>query len=472
MPCSDFVFRSECRSAALLLIAGALALQSTDANAQVFRPGDLVVSAYGNSTTSTADGQLTAIVLIEFPVAGGPAVSTFTIPTSDGVGGRANLGTVGEYGSSSEGNIQPSGDGQYLTIGGYGATASAGGIQAATNAANGTSFALGTPFSSSTIALGQSADTDVPRVAAAIDINGNVNSGTVFNDLFNTNNPRSVYTADGTTVYISGQGDGNSSNQGIFYAPIGLNTVTSSGTPTGIYNSVDTRFVSGYAGNLYFSVDKKAVVTGIFEFTGFPTTSSTPVRVTAASNGLTGSSGVNYSPEGFFFANATTLYVADTGQPKNKSGGVSGDGGIQKWGFAGGSWHLLYTFNNPASFVSRSAGPQAGSGETGFEAITGQVAGDTVQLFAVSYTAADDQANGLYMISDTVDATSNPGTVVSKIESAPGSGGLVFKGVAFALVPSPSNEPAIPTWGLILTAGLLAIAATRFIPKKMADAGA
>ncbi|HEY4988359.1 MAG TPA: hypothetical protein VII09_01055 [Opitutaceae bacterium] len=449
-------------------MASVASLCPARAFAQLFKPGNLVVTAYGNSGTASLDGQLTAITLIEFSTAGGPAVSTFVVPTADGVGGSANLGVVGEYGSSSEGNIQASANGQYLTFGAYGATGSANGIQTATNVANGTSFALGTAYSGSTIALGQSSDKDVPRVAAEIDINGNVNSSTVFNDLFNTNNPRSVFSSDGTSVYISGQGDGNTTNQGIFYAPVGLNTITSSGTPTGIYNSVDTRFVSANAGNLYFSVDKKSVITGIFEFAGLPTTSMTPARITAASNGLTGASGVNYSPEGFFFANATTLYVADTGQPKNKSGGVAGDGGVQKWVLSGGTWQLLYTFKNPSTFVSHSAGPQATSGETGFEAITGQVAGDSVQLFAVSYTAADDQPNGLYTISDTLDGASNPGTTLTQIESAPGSGGIVFKGVTFALVPPPIGEPAMPVWALILLAALLVWAATRFLSKRAA----
>jgi hypothetical protein len=464
---SNFYSRKRACLLGIAFIFGFADLGATRAFALLFKPGDLVVTAYGNSATSSLDGQPTAISLIEFSVAGGPPVSTFVVPTADGVGASANLGVVGEYGSSSEGNIQVSSNGQFLTFGAYGATASASGIQAATNAANGTSFALGTPYSTSTIALGQSADADVPRVATEIDINGNVNSSTVFTDLFNTNNPRSVFSSDGTSVYISGQGDGNATDQGIFFASTGLNTVTSSSTPAGIYNSVDTRFVSGYAGNLFFSVDKKSIITGIFEFTGLPTTSMNPVRITAASNGLTGASGVNYSPEGFFFANATTLYVADTGQPKNKSGGVSGDGGIQKWTLSGGSWQLQYTFKNPSTFVSRAAGPQATSGETGFEAITGQVSGNSVQLFAVSYTAADDQANGLYTISDTVDATSNPGTTVTQIESAPGAGGIVFKGVAFSLVQPSVGEPAIPVWGLVLMAVLLVWAASRFLSKQV-----
>ena len=50
---------------------------------------------------------------------------------------------------------------------------------------------------------------------------------------------------------------------------------------------------------------------------------------TAASNSF-----VYLSPEEFFFANATTLYIADSGAPKNGQTGAAaglGDGGLQKW---------------------------------------------------------------------------------------------------------------------------------------------
>jgi hypothetical protein len=191
--------------------------------------------------------------------------------------------------------------------------------------------------------------------------------------------------------------------------------------------------------------------------------------VTAANNGLTGSSEVNYSPEGFFFANATTLYVADTGQPKNKTSPVSGGGGIQKWVFAGGTWNLQYIFNNPSAFVPRSSSPRATTGETGFEAITGKIVGGNVTLYAVSYTATDDEANGLYEVTDTLSASSNPGTVPSEIESAPGSGGIVFKGVAIALTPAQSTDtPAMPWQALVALAAVLACAGYMALAKEKA----
>ena len=322
-------------------------------------------------------------------------------------------------------------------------SAAATGIQASTNTANGTSFPVGTAYSTSTIALAQSTDSDVARVATLIDANGNVNSSTAFNTLYNTNNPRAVYSANGSSIYISGQGDKATSDQGIFYAPTGLNTKTSATTPSGIYNTKDTRFVTGSGGNLYYSLDKSGSPTGIYQIAGQPTgTAATSTPITTASNGLTGASKVNYSPEGFFFANATTLYVADTGVPK--AGGV-GDGGIQKWVLNGSTWSLQYTLTDLA-FVSPTLAATATSGETGFEAITGQLVNGQVKLFAVSYTAGDDNPNGLYAITDTLGSTTGAGETFTELESAAGNGGQVFKGVSFA----PQAVPEPSAWVLML----------------------
>jgi hypothetical protein len=407
------------RHAKILVATFVVALAS--AEAQLFTPGDLIVTTYGSPSSTITDGAPTPITLNEFSTAGGAVLLSFTLPTSDGVGGSNNVGVVGEYGSSSEGNIQLSGNGQYLTLAGYSATQSYAGN-----------------YSVNTTALAQSSSTSVPRVAILVDGNGNVNSSTVLNDIYNTNNPRAVYSSDGSSIYISGQGDKTAAQQGIFLAPTGLNT-TSGGSPTGIYNANDTRYVTANNGNLTYSLDKKGSPTGIFQYNGLPSNASaTATQLTAASNGQTGAAKVSYSPEGFFFANPTTLYVADTGVPK--AGGI-GDGGIQKWTLNNGSWSLQYTLT-PSGFVAPASAATATSGETGFEAITGAVDRfGNVSLYAVSYTAGDDNPNGLYKITDALSSTDGSGETFTELESAAGNGGAVFKGVSFAPVAVP--EPSV-----------------------------
>ena len=127
-------FTSLCCQAAGLGALGLLPF-AIPAHAQLFTPGDLVVSAYGSAAATLADGAPTAISLVESTPAGGAELLTVTLPTTDGVGGTGNLGVVGEYGSSSEGNLHLSGNGGYLTVAGYSASAAAKGIQPATYAA-------------------------------------------------------------------------------------------------------------------------------------------------------------------------------------------------------------------------------------------------------------------------------------------------------------------------------------------------
>jgi hypothetical protein len=436
---------SRTRAASAAFALALIGIAAGRASADLFTPGDLIVNTYGTSSATLADGAPTTLNLIEYSPSGGAPILTDTLPTADGVGGNSNnLGVVGEYGSSSEGNIQLSGNDQYLTLGGYSATAANNGIDASTIAANQpTTATVGESFSKATIALAQATDTNLPRVPIFVDANGNVNSSTVLTDLYNTNNPRSVYSANGSSFYISGQGDGNTNDQGVYLANTGINTATNSGTPpAAIYDAHDTRFVTQFNGNTYYSIDTSSgKFTGVQELVGSPTGLSTPVAITAGNNGKSGKNEVFYSPEGFIFANSSTLYVADTGVPKAGGTGALGDGGIQKWSLSGGTWSLDYTLT-PSNFLAPSAVPTATTGESGFEAITAQVVGGNVNLYAVSYTVGDDNPDGLYAITDSLSDTTQTqasGETFDEIETAAGNGGQTFKGVSFAPVPEPTT---------------------------------
>jgi len=417
-------------------LALALSFSAATAFGQTyFTEGDLVVSTYGVGG-GFIDGVPTPISLLEFTTSGN-LVMTDTLPTADS---GINFGIVGEYGSSSEANLQLTENDQALVISGYQADASYAGI--------GSPGGLGYSNENGD-ALAQSNADLVPRLVAEVGYNGVANVSTQFNGTYNQNNPRSVWSATGATFYISGQGN-STNDQGIYTINRGNNTVAGSPMPTPISSNTGlaTRVVSEYNGNLYYSVDVKKAATGIFEYTGVPTGVATARQILPANNGLTGSNEVFYSPDGFYFANTTTLYVADTGDPKNK--GV-GDGGIQKWSLSSGTWTLDYTLT-PGNFFPNfnDSTNSTADGEVGFESITGDVIGGNVDLFAVSYTLGDADADGLYTITDPLNALTETGEDADfdEIATAPGIGddstptaigGEVFKSVTFAPVPEPST---------------------------------
>jgi hypothetical protein len=456
------------------IAAASCAAAATHAGAQTvpLLPGDLVVTVYGDAntpeTTTTSggvtspvnyvDGNPTPISLEEFSttIATGidnPATTTPLLSESlPDAGTGNNVGIVGEYGSSSEGTIQLSGNGQYLSIGGYDGNVDENG---APN--GGYSNTDGT-------ALGQSTDTAVPRVAGLINIaTGAVDTSTVLNDVYNGNNPRSVYTPDGTNIYLSGQGAGTKVNGvytdqgGIYTTTTGNNTTSGGTTPTGIYNGASTRTVmqsniNATAGgtstgpNLYYSMDqdgKGVDQAGVFEYSPSPTgnQASNGIRITAASGTLVpGGPTVNFSPSGFFFANSTTLYVADTGAPK---AGGTGDGGIQKWSFssANQTWILDYTLTYKFSTTGT---------ESGFASLTGEVVDGTVDLYATSYTTADDAPDGLYGVADTLSATTDADAADAVVQLAASGPDMDYKGVV--LIPAAAPEPS--TWALMLLGGV------------------
>ena len=84
---------------------------------------------------------------------------------------------------------------------------------------------------------------------------------------------------------------------------------------------------------------------------------------------------VNLSPENYFFADPDTLYVADTGAPKNDSADSPlGDGGLQKWTLSDGKWSLDYTISDGLDLVANNtADPDNTSGSTGLYGLAGKV---------------------------------------------------------------------------------------------------
>ena len=412
--------------------------------ANPFTPGDLVVSVYGNGDGSGTytDNQAGPIVLQDYStsgVAGGRLVLPQTTSVVNGVTQNA---ISGEYGSSSEGTLELSADGQSLAIAGYGVNAKAYNAAEATGGPN----TYGNPALAQTTSLtSQTTYTPVARVIADVNANGTVDTSTALFNVFNVNNPRSVATANGTSFYIAGQGVKGDTTQGVFLAQDGASSATA------INTSDDARIAELYNGQLYVSQDSKQPSPGGTSNistvgTGQPTASATETALPGISqsvalsggngNNVNASTGtVNLSPENFYFANSTTLYVADGGAPKQ---GGAGDGGLQKWSLVNNSWKLDYTLSSGLALQQANANATAATApySTGLIGLTGKVNGDgTVSLYATTEPDFDTNSTSLVGITDTLaNTTAAQSSGESFATLATAAPGTVIRGVAFAPV--------------------------------------
>lgn len=134
--------------------------------------------------------------------------------------------------------------------------------------------------------------------------------------------------------------------------------------------------------------------------------------------------------------------------PKNGNATAAGlgDGGLQKWVLANGTWTPAYTLSAGLALVPGSAT----SGTTGLFGLAGQVAGDTVSLFATNYTAGDLDSSYLYGITDKLSAPApQTGEAFSTIYTA--SPNTKVRGVSFA--PTLATIAAVPepaTWAMMI----------------------
>ncbi len=222
-------------------------------------------------------------------------------------------------------------------------------------------------------------------------------------------------------------------------------------------NGIDTVYQIGTAGTLPTAAT--AATTAITVLPGFNSTSAK----TAISNANPAS-----NPFGLFFANSTTLYVADEGDAvlADLTNGNDPNAGLQKWIFNGTVWNLAYTLKNGLNLgANYSVGNVSNLQTDGLRNITGEVyANGTVSLFAVTAAIGglnDPGANPNFLMGITDNLSANLSSEVSSeqfvtIDSA--MAGEVLRGVSFT--PSTAvPEPA--TFALLMGAGVLGLAARR-----------
>ena len=443
-----------------------LALSGHATAAPVFTPGSLVVSLVGNVNGSApyTDNQATPIKLQSMTTAGVLGSSLVLSQASTVVDGRTQSAVSGEYGSSSEGLLHRSADGLSLVIAGYG-------VNAATYNNGGAAIYGDARLAQSTSIQG-GPYTAVSRVIADISIGGNVDSSTALFNVFNMNNPRSVATVNGSSFYIAGQGASktDTATQGVFYAQDGASSAVQ------IDGSSDYRSVSIQNGRLYASRDYNPPSgstapkdTEVDRFaTALPTTASAPTATVGGANAAgeitvtvgKSDNGVNnaragglvyLSPEDYFLASDSIMYVADSGIPKNGSANAAGfgDGGLQKWQLVNGTWMLLYDIYAGLNLVNNASA----SGTTGLIGLTGQVINGMTYLYATNATIGDLDQTYVFSVFDPLAQTMRGAAAGSDAFTTiyTAAAGTNVRGIAFAPVP----EPGMVALTMIGFAGLL-----------------
>jgi hypothetical protein len=150
-------------------------------------------------------------------------------------------------------------------------------------------------------------------------------------------------------------------------------------------NGINTVYQVGNAGSLPSQTD--AANAPITILPGFPTDLAK------------GPANTVHHPFGIWFANATTLYVADEGDGVAADAATSTTAGLEKWSLVNGVWHEDYVLQkglNLGQQYSVSGLPASYNPATdGLRNLTGQVNADgTVTLYAVTSTVSNSGDQG------------------------------------------------------------------------------
>lgn len=358
-----------------VLICAVLAFLAAPLGAAPFTPGNLVVYRVGTGVAGSLVNTGSAVFLDEYTPAGG-LVQSIPLPTTAN-GAQRQLISSGT--ATSEGLLTRSVDGRYLLLTGYGADIP-------------------------TTSLASTAGTTVPRVVGRVGADGVVDTSTALTDFASGNNPRSVVSTDGTTLWVTGGAGGIRS------------TTFGSTTSTQISTTVtNLRACLVFDDQLYVSTSSGSAVRIGTVGSGLPT---------AAGEVITNLPGfvTTGSPYSFFLADLNagvagvdTLYVAEDS---------TGGGQIQKYSLVGGVW----TANGTVAAAA-------------VRGLTGSVSGTTVTLYGATGASGAASSSFIYSFVDTSGYNAALTGTVSTLVTA--AANTAIRGVAFAPVSASNVAPQI-----------------------------
>ena len=370
-------------------------------------------------------------------------------------------GLATSFSSKSEGALMPSPSGAFLAYMGYQGPIGAQGVSNSYTTGPGTN--LQPPVTPT-----------YDREVALIKADGTVTLQNESN-AYSGDNPRAAITVDGTQFYMVGNSDSTTFKTGCpggaSSCGPGLTIGARIGAPgsnvsnqLGIYAAADRpdesvkqhvkdnnfRGVGIYNGNLYVSKGSGGNGDdGVFQVlmgnsNGLPTGTGNTIVELFGSPATDGNHNPSpYTPFGFFFANPTTLYVADEGLATDPNGSLLPTpdplAGLEKWVLVNGKWQLVYTLQDGLRLnqLQTIDGYPVQSATTGLRNMTGAINHDgSVTIYAVtaqfsSISGGEPDPTRLVTITDQIGATKpwHDEEFETLAVSRPGE---VFRGVAFS----------------------------------------
>ncbi|MBL8729081.1 MAG: hypothetical protein JNM25_11660 [Planctomycetes bacterium] len=349
-------------------------------------PGNLVVVRVGDGAAALSPAA-TPQFLEQFDTLGAPVGLPIALPTTQSL---PQLEATVAGSATSEGFVTQSTDGNYLVCVGYAAPV-------------GTGSVAGT------------ASASVPRVVARIALNGSIDTSTCITNLFSAGNIRSGATQDGSQFWTAGSKDS------IVLVDFAQITGTTIGTTT-----TNLRVVGIADGQLYTTSGSGTTTRCVNSVgAGVPTTAGQTI------DPLNGMSSGTASPYDYWFADASTCYVAD-----DRS--AASGGGLQKWTESGGLWTLVWTIApGPGNVTCR-----------GLNGIRDQ-SGTTLYV-----TTTESNANRLLSLVDT-----GPLSTFNLLATA--AANTAYRGVRFVRTPSSVSFAGV---GCTTSAGIPTVGTTGGAP--------